>query len=283
MYTQFITKIGSPKVLGFTATPYRLEVGYFRHENGDLEACTMLKLINRMRHKTHKKMFWKRIIFKVDHAVLEAKGYLSPLKYINQPLLPYEEIPVNISRSDYNLEKYEKAIDGREAIILSTIAEAQKQFKSLLVFCPTTAQATHLSSVIVGSRVVLGDTPKKERQQIIEDFKSGKVKTVFIVGTLTTGFDKPDLDCVVLLRPTRNLPLYMQMLGRLTRIAPGKTHGTVIDLTGTCAAMGRIETFQLYKNQYGLWDLRTETHDKNHDRVLFTRQIENETLSRLLS
>jgi DNA repair protein RadD len=126
---------------------------------------------------------------------------------------------------------------------------------------------------MVGSAIVLGDTPKKERAETIEGFKSGTIKTVFNVGTLTTGFDKPDLDCIILLRPTKSLPLYNQILGRLTRIAPNKACGTIIDLTGTCKAMGRIETFQLYLNEYRRWDLRTEKHPAWHDRVLFLRPM----------
>jgi DNA repair protein RadD len=274
MYTSFITAIGSPKVIGFTATPYRLELSYFYNAAGELEAATMLKLINRMRHKSAKKMFWERIIYKVDHQYLLDKGYLSPIEYIYEPLMPYAEIPVNKSYSDYNLEAYAEAIVGREAQILSTIAEAQKRYKSLLVFCATTAQAIDLSKVIKGSGVVTGTTPKAERERIVECFKSGKIKTVFNVSCLTTGFDHPELDCILLLRPTRSLPLYNQIIGRLTRLAPGKTKGTVIDFTGTCRAMGRVETFQLYKNEFNLWDLRTEKHQKWHNKVLFSRLIE---------
>lgn len=274
MYTKFIKEIGSPKVIGFTATPYRLEIGYFRHKDGTLEAATMLKLINRMRHKLAKEMFWKRIIYYISYKDLEDSGYLSPLKYIHNPIMPYEEIPVNIFHSDYNLAAYSQSVVGQEALILSTISEAQKKYKSVLVFCSTTDQALHLSSVIKGSESVLAETDPKKRSQIIDDFKSGKVKTVFNMGTLTTGFDHPALDCVILLRPTRSLPLYNQIIGRLSRLSPGKTHGTVIDLTGTCKSLGRIETFELYRNARNLWDLRTEKHDSWHDRVLFSRIIE---------
>lgn len=274
MYTKFLADIGQPKVIGLTATPYRLEIGYFWNQAGDLEAQTMLKLINRMRHKTHKEIFWKRIIYKIDHQTLLDQNYLAPLQYIHEPLIPYEEIPVNISRSDYNLEAYQDKIVGREAIILNTIAEAQKRFKSLLVFCATVPQAEQLASVIKGSAVVTAKTKTKDRQAIIEGFKSGAIQTVFNMGTLTTGFDKPDLACIILLRPTRSLPLYNQMLGRLTRPFPGKEYGQVIDLTGTCKQMGRIETFELYINEYKRWDLRTEKHEGWHDRVLFSRIIE---------
>lgn len=270
MYTKFLKEIGHPKCFGFTATPYRLEIGYKRHPNGDLEAATMLKLINRMRHKSQTEIFWKRIIYSVSHKNLLDEGYLSPIEYIHEPLMPYEEIPVNQSRSDYNLEAYTQAVVGREAQILSTISEAQNRYKSLLVFCSTTEQARHLSSVIIGSKVVTADTPKNERTRIIYDFKRGIIKTIFNVQTLTTGFDHPSLDCIILLRPTRSLPLYNQILGRLTRIAPGKTKGIVIDLTGTCKSLGRIETFELFINEKNLWNLRTEKHDAWHDKILFT-------------
>lgn len=274
MYTSFLRGMGNPKVLGFTATPYRLELAYYRDEMGNLQANTMLKLINRMRHKSQKEMFWKRIIYHVPHRKLLAAGWLAPLEYIDAPLLPYREIPVNVSHSDYNLHAYVNSIIGREADIISTIAEAQRRFKSVLVFCATTEQARHLSEVIKGSAVVLGDSDKKKRRQIVEDFKAGRIKTVFNVGTLTTGFDHPALDCVILLRPTRSLPLYNQMLGRLTRTAVGKTYGTVIDLTGTCKAMGKIETFELYRNDRNLWDLRTEKHHGWHDRILFSFAVQ---------
>lgn len=274
MYAGFLQAIGNPKVIGFTATPYRLEVGYYRDEDQNLQANTMLKLCNRMRHKSQKEMFWKRIIYHISHKKLLEQGFLAPLEYIEEPLLPYAEIPVNVSHSDYNLQAYAKAIVGKEAEILSTITAAQKKFKSILVFCSTTDQARALQATVKGSHIVLGDTDKKDRISIVSDFKAGKIQTVFNVGTLTTGFDHPALDCVILLRPTRSLPLYNQMLGRLTRIAPGKTHGTVIDLTGTCRAMGRIETFELYRNQRDLWDLRTERHPNWHDRVLFSFKID---------
>lgn len=273
MYTSFIKAIGSPKVIGLTATPYRLEVAYMRHNDGTLEAVTMLKLINRMRHKNAKEIFWKKIIYQISHQELLAGGYLVPLEYIHNPLLPYSEIPINKSHSDYNLEAYSQAVVGREANIINTIGEAQKRFKSILVFCATTEQADHLSTVIVGSKTVFGSTNKKEREQTIKDFKSGAVKTVFNMGCLTTGFDHPSLDCIILLRPTRSLPLYNQMLGRLTRPAPDKQKGTVIDLTGTCKAIGAIESFELYQSDRGLWDLKTERHPSWNNRTLFTRIV----------
>lgn len=277
MYMQFLSEIGNPKVIGFTATPYRLEIGYNRRWDMKkkivvMEAITMLKMLNRMRHKKATKNFWSRIIYNIPHKTLLEQGYLSPIEYIDKPLLPYDEIPVNKTHSDYNLELYSAAVVGREAHILSTIAEAQRRYKSLLVFCSTVEQANALQTTLKRSEVVLGDTPRAKRRQVIEDFKSGKVQTVFNVGTLTAGFDYPGLDCVILLRPTRSPLLYNQILGRLTRIAEGKTHGTVIDLSDTCRALGRIETFEVYQ-QGKLWNLKTEKYAQWHNRCLFSRSI----------
>lgn len=273
MYMEFLTAIGMPKIIGMTATCYRLENGYYYNGMGNLEMATMLKLLNRMRHKSQKEMFWKRIVYSISHAELLRQGYLSPLEYIHEPLLPYKEIPVNKSHSDYNLEAYSEAIIGKEALILSTLSEAQKRYKSLLVFCATTEQAEKLKNTLIGSEVVTALTPNKERVKIIEGFKKGTIQTVFNVGCLTTGFDKPEIDCIVLLRPTRSPILYQQMLGRGTRIAERKDKCTIIDLTSTCKALGRIETFELYRNAKGLWDLKTERHETWHDRVLFTRLV----------
>lgn len=272
MYVKFFKDIGSPKIIGLTATPFRLEVGYYWNSAKILMQATMLKLITRTRHKNAKEMFWKRILYKVDYKELRDKGYLSPIEYIHNPLVPYSEIPINKSHSDYDLDGYVESIIGQEAVILNTIAEAQKRYKAVLVFCSNVDQCRSLSSVIKGSAMVLGETPKKEREEITKKFKSGEIQTVFNYGTLTTGFDKPDLDCVVLLRPTRSLPLYNQMIGRLSRIAPGKTKGTVIDLTGTCDKLGTIESFELYRNSEGKVDLKTDRCENYHDRVLFVRE-----------
>lgn len=261
------------KIIGFTATPYRLEIGYARIGE-DLVAHTMLKLLNRMRHKSQKSMFWSKIIYTVSHQELLDKGYLSPIEYIHEPLLPYKEIPVNKSHSDYNLEAYSQAIVGREAQILSTISEAQKRYKSVLVFCSTTEQARHLSEVILGSKVVTGETETQERKTTIDGFKNGTIKTVFNCNVLTAGFDHPPLDCIILLRPTRSVVLYNQMIGRGVRIAKDKTKCTVIDFTSTVKAIGPVESFKMYQNDRGLWDLKTGKFETWHDRIIFSMVID---------
>ena len=70
--------------------------------------------------------------------------------------------------------------------------------------------------------VVTSKTPRKERAILVKELRKGKVKILLNVGIYTVGFDYPELDCIVLLRPTRSLRLHSQILGRVGRIAEGK-------------------------------------------------------------
>lgn len=271
MLMSLLSKLNA-KCIGLTASPFRLETVYEKIGN-ELYASTGIKMINRMHIKGQGKPFWQRIIYNISHQTLLKDGYLCPLEYVHEPLLPYETIPVNVSHSDFNLSSYSQMVIGMESQILRTIGEAQRRYKSVLIFCADTGQARRLSEIVKGSAYILGDSDKKTRTRIIEDFKSGKLQTVFNVGCLTVGFDKPDLDCVILLRPVRSLILYLQMLGRLTRPAPGKTHGTVIDLTGSCKALGTVESFEVGVRN-GMWDVWSEKVDGFHGKLLFRQKIQ---------
>lgn len=258
MFTSFINAIGNPKVIGFTATPYRLGLNYAykydpKYKKKFLSGITATKMINRMRP-----VFWNRIIFNINNADLLAEGYLSPLEYIDRSVIEHANIPVNKSQSDFDLFGFEMAISRYEDRILKTLAFAEKESKHVLVFCSSVGQAEKFQLLTPGSYVVTAKTPSKDRDRIIEDFKNGTIKTVFNVGVLTTGFDHPSLDCIVLLRPTRSIALYYQMLGRGVRISEGKKSCKVIDVTGTVRSIGKVESIKLDKND-GKWDLKTDT------------------------
>lgn len=113
----------------------------------------------------------------------------------------------------------------------------------------------------------------KEREKAISDFTSGEVKIMFNVGVLTTGFDFPELDCIVLLRPTRSVSLYYQMLGRGLRIHPNKEKCTVYDWTDTVKRIGKIETIKLEKVD-DKWNVTTETKPEGwHGVLLYTFEL----------
>jgi len=81
---------------------------------------------------------------------------------------------------------------------------------------------------------------------------------VAVVGN-TTGFDFPELDCIILGRVTKSVSLYYQMVGRGIRPAPGKASCRLIDLTDNVERFGRIETFELFdRNGNGMWRLKSD-------------------------
>ena len=94
------------------------------------------------------------------------------------------------------------------------------------------------------SEVVSADTPKSERERIIADFKAGRIKVVANAATLTTGFDYPELDTVVMARATMSLSLWYQIVGRAIRPSPGKL-GWIVDLCGNIQRFGHVEDLRI--------------------------------------
>jgi len=274
MYNTFFAKMGKPVIFGLTATAYRQAV-YYNAPNGwagyrgkiwqkaQLEAITTTKVITRFKER-----FWDRILYVVNTTDLQDKGLLCPLEYEDRSFINHEEIPTNITHSDFDLDAFEELISEKEQAIITQIKEIASEHPSVLVFCSSVEQAVRLSGVIPSSNYVEGTMSGKERGKTISGFlQAGGV--LFNVGILTTGFDYPSLSAVVLLRPTRSLNLYNQMLGRLTRTAEGKTHGTVYDFSGTVKSLGRIESIKLTKIG-GKWDIVSEKYPEGmHDKELY--------------
>lgn len=253
MFTRFLQGIGNPKVIGFTATPYRQDIMYERTMDGELLTHTTTKIITRTKQR-----FWSRIVFNINNEELVKAGFLVPLKYLDKSIIQHADIPTNISKSDFNIDKYEEMMAGFKDNTLEAVFFGMELAKSVLVFCTSVSQAEWLAEIIPGSAVVSAKTPKKERAKIVEDFKAGKIHTVFNVGVFTIGFDHPALGCIVLLRPTRSIGLYYQMLGRGVRpdTATGKKHCYVVDMSGTVKQLGKIETIKMVKREK--WELESE-------------------------
>ncbi len=269
-------KLPPLKVIGFSATPYRMDTGYNFLGNDRMtghpvyEAFATTKLVNRMKGN-----FWNRILLNVNTDDLIKDGFLCPLEYIDRSILTHEDIPLNNSKSDFDLDGYEKILSKEEGKIILALDYAQSIAKSVLVFCSSVKQAKRLSSMVKNSEVVSAETPKLERENIIRAFRDGNLKVVFNVSVLTTGFDHPALDCIVLIRPTRSIALYQQMLGRGLRNAPGKISCKVIDLTSTVTNLGRAETIKLVKREK--WELESETCPNWHGKELYRFSFEKES------
>jgi DNA repair protein RadD len=116
--------------------------------------------------------------------------------------------------------------------------------KAWLVFCTGVKHAEHVAEVLrqhgVATECVLGETPKKERERIIADFKAGRIRALTNANVLTTGFDYPDIDLIAMLRPTMSASLYVQMAGRGMRVKSHTDHCLVLDFAGVVEAHGPI-------------------------------------------
>lgn len=283
MFQQFLTGMGHPKVIGTTATPYRIFPTYFvnydKDGNKNLYQANSIKVLTRVLDKQGGERFWDRIVYKIDACELIEKGYLCPLKYVDKTTITQDLVPLNKSRTDFDMEAYDAMVSKIDQDVVSLVQEAQLAHKHVLVFCNSISQSERLASYFPEARSISSKTKPKDREEIINGFKEGRYQTVFNVGVLTTGFDHPALDAIVLLRPTRSVALYYQMLGRGVRIHPGKTHCTVYDWTDTVKRIGKLETIKLEKVD-GKWDVVTETQTW-HGRELYrfvVKELKEKTL-----
>ena len=256
MYKDFFDAVKC-KVLGLTATPYRL--------SSNRNFGSMLKFITRT--KPH---VFSEVIYHVQVSTLLNMGYLAKLNYysMDEELKKYNggefkecNLKRNSTGADYTddsvKEEYER-IDfyGFLVFIIQRLLNNQKtgiKRKGILVFTRFLKEAEHLTWSIPGCAIVSGDTPKKERERILEAFKAGEIPVVANVGVLTTGFDYPELDTVVMARPTMSLAMWYQIVGRAIRPHPSKECGWIIDLCGNIKRFGEVSDLRLFDSGNGKW------------------------------
>lgn len=234
-YKQFI-EAKNRQVVGLTATPYRLD----RAEGGSI-----LKFLTRVRPR-----IFSKVIYCCQIGELLSKGYLADLHYYDLTELDLRRVRSNSTGADYDerslLAEYERC--GFYDKLSNTVVKVLQPKsgiprKGVLVFTAFIKEARQLvdklQSIGVNSAIVTRETPKKEREAILEGFKRREIKVVANVGVLTTGFDYPALDTVVLARPTKSLGLYYQMVGRAIRPFDGKD-GWIVDLSGNYSRFGNV-------------------------------------------
>lgn len=248
MYTKFFDD-ADRRIVGLTATPYRLS----RCMDG-----SMLKFLTRTRPRV-----FSDVLYYCQVSELLAKGFLSRLEYFDLTRIDLTRVQKNSTGADFNekslseefervnLNNYTKSIIKRVLTPKSGI-----QRRGILVFVRFVSDAERLMSEIPCSAVVSGETPKKERERILEQFKAGNIKVVINVGTLTTGFDYPELDTAIIARPTMSLSLWYQMVGRIIRPYPGKK-GWIIDLGGNLRRFGKVEDLRIDQPEKNKWCVKS--------------------------
>lgn len=241
MYNEFIESLPDAKVLGLTATPYRL--------SSDFEGA-MLKFITR----TSPRIF-NKVLYYVQNNTLFDAGHLAKLEYYRFNVVDRTMLETNSTGTDFtdaSLKSYYRSIDMPKVTAEYAIRLLAKR-KNLLVFCSLVSEAHDVCDKVSGSVVVTGDTPQHLRDQILTQFKKGMIRCVINVGVLTTGFDYPELECVLIARSTMSLALYYQIIGRVMRPHPEKESAWVVDLGGNYNFFGKIETMEIRQDDRGLY------------------------------
>lgn len=265
MYMKLFRANNYSKIFGITATPFLnvSEMEFLGVEDGQrvFQTSSKLQVMCRMDDG-----FWKDIIYSVTPKEIEALGFTVPVKYLSCALIPDDQLRLKRDGSDFDENYFAYKTRNQESVIVDNITYCSENYRSVLVFCSTIAQANVLSSLVDGSVVVTSKTHPKERAQTISDFKSGRIKVVFNVSCLTVGFDHPSLDCLVMLRPTKSLGLWQQFVGRGVRISPetNKTKCDVIDFAGNHKRLGDASDIRIEKTPQG-WDVVSggmKWHDK---------------------
>ncbi len=248
MYRDFLSMLKC-KVLGLTATPYRL--------SSSRDFGSMLKFITR----TNPHIFYD-VIYHVQVSTLLDMGYLAKLNYFPMNPIGWNELnlKVNTTGADYtekSVQREYERIDfyGYIVHIVQRLMNPKigGKRKGILVFTRFLKEAERLTWSIPGCAIVSGDTPKKEREQRLESFKSGEIPVVANVGVLTTGFDYPELDTIVMARPTMSLAMYYQIVGRAIRPHPSKESGWFVDLCGNIKRFGEVSDLRLVDGGNGKW------------------------------
>lgn len=214
------------RIVGLTATAYRTGLGLLTMGGVFTDVCYDL---------TSRDNFNR----------LLREGFLAPLV----PRETSTELDVSgvaVRGGEFVESALQSAVD-KEGVTKAAVEEAVRlgeNRRKWLVFASGVEHAEHIAQALnergVPAAVVTGKLESKQRLKTLADFKSGKLRALVNNNVLTTGFDAPDLDLIVMLRPTLSTALHVQMLGRGTRPCEGKRDCLVLDFARNTPRLGPI-------------------------------------------
>ena len=235
-YRQFLAdlaKLCRFRVVGFTATPFRGNGVWLTDGEQPLftgTACT------------------------ITVAELLASNHLAPLvRPVDSMTTRIDTGGIHTTSGDYNVAELAERVDSYLPAAANEACHLAADRRKWIAFTPTVANANTLAVLLnargITSAVVCGETPKADRQRLIDDFRAGRLRCLVTVLALATGFDVPDVDCIVWLRPTQSPVLYVQGAGRGLRTAEGKTDCLWLDFSDTTERLGPVDTIKGRKRQ----------------------------------
>ncbi|MBA6224823.1 DEAD/DEAH box helicase family protein [Colwellia sp. MB02u-18] len=240
-YQQIIEKLmqvnPEVKLLGLTATPYRLGMGwiYKKHYRGFM--------------RSEEKRPFEHCIYELPLSYLIKRQYLTEPNLVDATIEHYDFSSLRANASgeysptDINhlLNKNPRVTQG----IIEQVIELGHKRQGIMMFAATVEHAKEVFSYLPAklSALITGATDNTERDQLIKAFKRKEIKYLVNVSVLTTGFDAPHVDMIAILRPTQSVSLYQQIIGRGLRLSDNKKDCLVIDYTGN--------DFDLYHPEVG--------------------------------
>lgn len=220
------------RVIGLTATPYRLGHGLITDEPALFHA----------------------LIEPVTIEQLIVQGHLSTLRS-KSTKTQLSVDGVHKRGGEYIEAELQAAVDtdhNNTAVVEEVINRSQGR-KAWLFFCSGVAHAERVCDALQGRGIkaacVTGETPKLIREKILSDFKAGALQALTNANVLTTGFDHSAIDLIAMLRPTMSPGLYVQMAGRGLRPSSGKVNCLVLDFAGVVGTHGPITNITPPKKQ----------------------------------
>lgn len=223
---QFFRKQNSQlKVLGLTATPFRLGKGwiYHHHYHGMVRG--------------ENTAFFKNCIYELPLRYMIKQGYLTEPLRLDMPVEHYDFSTLRInqqgffsaSKLDQNLQKQQRVTP---LIVADIVAKSQTRC-AVMIFAATVRHAEEIQQLLpLNSALITGQMSAGERDKRLIAFKAKEIKYLVNVAVLTTGFDAPHVDVIAILRPTESVSLYQQIVGRGLRLSPNKRDCLVLDYAG---------------------------------------------------
>ncbi|MEH6577136.1 MAG: DEAD/DEAH box helicase [Amphritea sp.] len=214
------------KLLGLTATPYRMGMGwiYRFHYHGFSRAETERPFVH--------------CIYELPLKYMIKKGYLTAPRMIDAPIAQYDFSSLQANRfGNYSDTEVNQLLVRHPRVtrsISEQIIELANDRQGVMIFASTVEHAKEITGYLPDnqSALITGKTDNAERDQLIQSFKQRQLKYLVNVAVLTTGFDAPHVDMIALLRPTQSVSLYQQIVGRGLRLAEGKQDCLVMDYAG---------------------------------------------------
>lgn len=243
MFWKFIDGTCIERILGFTATPFRLK----RYGNKDVNWSQLNLIIS-----TRPRIF-NKFLYIVQIQEMVERGFWCDIEY---QVWRFDGscLRVNSSGAEYTDESISKAVQinkTNEKIFLHIIRLVQEGKRSILVFLDSLKSCYNmrlrLEEADISVGLIEGGMAKKARENVVADFKGYKIKVLLNYSAVLQGFDHPGIDCVIFGRPTMSLNVWVQALGRGVRILPGGRDKKclMLDCCGNYFKFGRLEDLKI--------------------------------------